>query len=691
MARAFYMLQWRHLDPAHKLYDAIKTYDLFVANASVDSTFIRRHIKPDALIFAAFNFYSVPQKWGNGPGNVYWEYRTKLNRNQYYYRDKKTRGRLDAGWDSAWLKPGLNIAKRQIEAMVDAQFSNPGVDGFYIDMAGDYLAWHQLYRKDHPLENHVDGLVAAGVVKESHVPYEQCRWAARGEFFFQYLRHYMDLKGWGDKFIIAQRYEAYDSHRLVHDPRRSESYARPWDQYVNGITIEKSHTNRIMHQAVTENKDPNTAVTHHWERQLEIARDIDKPSLSVDWSGRWEIPDVVMRGMIEFDEETYPPEFLPKPPEREPKPEPEPLPPDLKVSKSIDQYGRYIKDGEPFFPLGMYFGPIREEEIAEYKEAPFNCLLSYSNITQADLDLAHANDLMVIYQLAHIYHDMWIGAPPSSYNPGLTSSDDEEPAIKERVTAFKDHPALLAWYTNDEREISDDTLNHYKWVDEIDSLHPCYTVLWQHTRVKEWVGSFDVIGTDPYPIGIPDEKVLQAGFETKAIVNQMGENHPIWMVPQMWSWRANWSEEESDRKGARTPTYDEMRSMAWQCICEGANGLIAYNFYELKQDPETPFEEQWPNVKNVIREISAWIPVLLSVEKPPKAELKVDAPWLNWMIKKRNNTLYVFMTNNGDGEGAVVFEFPDDDISMPPMYLEKYQMKVYAIDLKKSAAKSETP
>ncbi len=37
---------------------------------------------------------------------------------------------------------------------------------------------------------------------------------------------------------------------------------------------------------------------------------------------------------------------------------------------------------------------------------------------------------------------------------------------------------------------------------------------------------------------------------------------------------ANYNKTEAEKKRGRTPTYDEVRSMAWQCICEGATGLV---------------------------------------------------------------------------------------------------------------------
>ena len=90
--------------------------------------------------------------------------------------------------------------------------------------------------------------------------------------------------------------------------------------------------------------------------------------------------------------------------------------------------------------------------------------------------------------------------------------------------------------------------------------------------------------------------------------------------------------------------------MTWQCICEGANGLVYYSWMDLHKDETTPFEERWPDVKTMAEEVAEQVPVLLSVEPTP--ELEVEAPdTVHWMVRTLDGVDWLFLVN-GDSEPA---------------------------------------
>ncbi len=57
--------------------------------------------------------------------------------------------------------------------------------------------------------------------------------------------------------------------------------------------------------------------------------------------------------------------------------------------------------------------------------------------------------------------------------------------------------------------------------------------------------------------------------------------------------------------------------MCWQHIAAGANGLVLYSYFDYYKRPES-FDECWGRACRVGKEVSAFIPVLLSVEPAPK-------------------------------------------------------------------------
>jgi hypothetical protein len=308
----------------------------------------------------------------------------------------------------------------------------------------------------------------------------------------------------------------------------------------------------------------------------------------------------------------------------------------------IDEHNRVIVDGEPFFPLGMYWSGVDEEQLRLYAEAPFNCLMPYGSPNREQMDLIEEAGLKVIYSIKDYYHG-------TRWCPDFIQSEaDEEGAVRGRVREFRDHPALLAWYLNDERPLSmlPRLEAHQRWVEEEDPNHPTWVVLYQVGDVRRYVRSFDVIGTDPYPI--PDHAPSMAGEWASMTREAVADARAVWMVPQVFRRRGK----------ERPPTLAEMRSMAWQCIAEGADGLIFYSWFELRGDEQHPFAQRWKQVKQVAREIDEMVPVLLSVDPVP--EIAMSAPEaVHWTSRAHEGSVYVFLVNNSPEPVSAGVRFPE--------------------------------
>ncbi|MFO7974645.1 MAG: hypothetical protein R6V12_08420, partial [Candidatus Hydrogenedentota bacterium] len=316
----------------------------------------------------------------------------------------------------------------------------------------------------------------------------------------------------------------------------------------------------------------------------------------------------------------------------------------------VDEHNRLIVDGEPFFPLGMYWSRIDGEQFDIYADSAFNCLMPYGSPTKEEMDMAEARGLKVLYSVKDIYHG-------TRYCPDhIKSREDEEPFLRRKLETFRDHPALLAWYINDELPLSmlDRLAARRDLMERLDPDHPTWVVLYQVDDVRQYLPTFHVIGTDPYPI--PNRPAALAGQWTRKTVNAVCGARPVWMVPQVFNW-ANYKKEPEEKETYRAPTLDEMRSMAWQCIAEGANGLVFYSWFDLRRDPTAPFEEQWPKVKQVTAGIAAMTPVLLSVEKAPAIEAD-DEDWLNWTVRKHEGTVYLIAVNNEPEKHVTTFHLP---------------------------------
>ena len=329
---------------------------------------------------------------------------------------------------------------------------------------------------------------------------------------------------------------------------------------------------------------------------------------------------------------------------------------------SIDEHQRLILDGKPFFPLGTYWGSVTEKNLDIYAKSPFNCLMPYGRPRRKMLDAAYARGLRVIYSIKDYYYG-------TKYCPkSIKSESDERPAIERIVKGLRDHPAIMAWYLNDELPLSmlDRLAAHQRWMEELDPTRPTWVVLYQAGQVRSYLPTFDVIGTDPYPI--PYRPASLALKYTRMTQEACLGYRAIWMVPQIFNWASYKSTPEEKRK-YRSPTLAEMRSMAWQCIAGGANGLVFYSWFDLWRmskgstsggralTPE-PFEKRWKDVTQMAHEIRQFFPVLLSVESVPRLKRAECPESVAWRLYAKDGDAYLVAVNSDREAANATFVFP---------------------------------
>lgn len=274
----------------------------------------------------------------------------------------------------------------------------------------------------------------------------------------------------------------------------------------------------------------------------------------------------------------------------------------------IDGRGMTYVECKPFFPIGVYVHPKDKKlkYLGRLKGGPFNCVIECA--PQASiLNRLHKAGLMAI--------------------PKSPRSAD---AVRSRYAAVKDHPAILAWYVIDEaqpdRAIAEIPLQKLRR--ELDPDHPTIAVLNQAENAAPLMGCFDIIARDPYPLsvnchyppgGCDRRDLLDVAFWPKLMKENCYGLPPVWQVPQAfsWGWLRNWGKPELDRY----PTYDELRSMSWQSIAGGANGILWYAasmiFGRMDKYPDEG-EKCWSDLVKVAEEVNAKMSYLVSEEIAPE-------------------------------------------------------------------------
>jgi hypothetical protein len=349
----------------------------------------------------------------------------------------------------------------------------------------------------------------------------------------------------------------------------------------------------------------------------------------------------------------------------------------------IDEQGFTVVNGKRFFPMGLYLGTPTEDDLARIAAGGFNTVLSYSwnpkNPNPEEyMDIAAKHHLKVIYSLKDLY-------------PNLDGTRSEAFGwAKGIINRMKDKPALLAWYTNDERAPGIGWLPNLEKMYELarqedPNNHPTFQAQNKYASLPQSYGVTDILAMDLYPVGWGDDlKLGITSAETRRVARTMRGVKGTWAVPQIFDWAVY-------NKGAKQipPTLDEMRNQSYQAIINGATGLIYYSYFDLwftkaPRGDETRnaelFHKRWEDVTAMAREIDAIIPViledrkvLLDLPENPQTEIgKLQdgnqqlfrmaspsfAPQVEVGAFQDGNRLMLLMANPDTKENSITFALP---------------------------------
>ena len=292
----------------------------------------------------------------------------------------------------------------------------------------------------------------------------------------------------------------------------------------------------------------------------------------------------------------------------------------------VDGKGRFVVNGKPFFPIGITWGmSIKRKEwteaMAKFGNGPFNMVMVYEHdITPKDLDFFLANGMMVKYNLKDVYTGFSQVHPPA----GVKTREDEIRYVTEKVRELKDHPGLFAWYTNDEfpPTMADRVRERCALLNRLDPTHPVSVCLCRPYTISAFNGGFDIISSDPYPIGHAVDSLSLAATWTRITSAQTYGLKPMLQTTQAFDW--SWF--PGNFKNPHFPTYEELRSMTWQLIAEGATGVNYFSYSCIYANLKgEAFDRAWGDTKRVASEVKEMAPVLLSDEPAPHVTVDPDA------------------------------------------------------------------
>jgi hypothetical protein len=272
--------------------------------------------------------------------------------------------------------------------------------------------------------------------------------------------------------------------------------------------------------------------------------------------------------------------------------------------------GGLIVNKRLFFPFGFYcYSPVYPTLPEEEAVKGFNLISPYQKILpetfkerKAYMDRCAQLGMKVNYNLLSVSG----GGGVSSLIEGITYAQKRERLISE-VIAFRNHPALLAWYISDEptwNGILPETLEEiYYTIREYDPWHPVSIVFMApFLESKKYENALDIVMADPYPV--PNNPVTLVGNTAGQLSSEFKGKNPVWIVPQVFGGSEWWD---------REPSLQEVRSMTYQAIIKGARGIQYFVRQGLNLFPKST--GTWGECGRIAVEVAGLTPWLLSDEE----------------------------------------------------------------------------
>jgi len=136
---------------------------------------------------------------------------------------------------------------------------------------------------------------------------------------------------------------------------------------------------------------------------------------------------------------------------------------------------------------------------------------------------------------------------------------------------------------------------------DVDPSHLVYTTVANPDLLDQYAPYVDVFSNDPYPLASGNTNTVAVANATARARAAVGPGRALWMVPQCFGYtKGPWV----------IPTPAQERSMTYQAIIEGANGLIWYTYDDI-QFKVLDHPELWAMLKQLTSEIKALTPTLL--------------------------------------------------------------------------------
>ncbi|MBX3739565.1 MAG: hypothetical protein KF712_01135 [Akkermansiaceae bacterium] len=262
----------------------------------------------------------------------------------------------------------------------------------------------------------------------------------------------------------------------------------------------------------------------------------------------------------------------------------------------VDQDTVILKDGKPFFPLGIYH--VSGAQVDEAAEIGFNMFQFWDwDATPENMDRLAEKGITSIWEGQAWGTAVYLNPATASTHPAFQK---QLGLMEEAVAKYKNHPALSMWYVADEPSpyhLPSLRAINGKW-HELDEDHPTYLVATgEYGQLQD---ACDILAIDVYLVYRGQRNHLSAiASATDAALKGVDFRKPVIAVPQSFG---------NNKLHNEKP--EEVRCISYLHLTHGVRGMMWYCWKETGDKTGEEGAGHHPETQKVLKDLVAEIKVV---------------------------------------------------------------------------------
>lgn len=296
---------------------------------------------------------------------------------------------------------------------------------------------------------------------------------------------------------------------------------------------------------------------------------------------------------------------------------------------SLTSDGFVVKpDGKRVFPLGFFEVP--PAKYTTVKASGFQTLARFWADTTDDRAFLQQLADLQMFGIVGIDSDQTLGSQTSVQN-----------FVRNYVSSLKGVPSPIAYLLPDEFLTKNYGLSKLVAIkDAIKSVDASALTIyddWTPEAAINAKSAYDIFAWDAYPIGSEGEAIESWRNKMRQIITSI-KPKPFWLTLQAYVSPPGWTQ----------PTNDELRSMAYAAIANGATGLIAYAYdYGSYGTGIYDYPQLWQNLTALMTELNSSMYIITKSDAARTVSASVSG--IDVKLKAVNGKYYLIAANYKSG------------------------------------------